>query len=821
MAIRALRRSPGFTAVASLTLAIGIGANTAVFSLIEALILRPLPVERPSELAVLGTGALGTISMSDRPQSEVFSFAQFQALRRNSNGVLAEVAATPTTDNRVYWGDRPVSGSDLQRASCVLVSGSYFPLLGIRPFRGRLIGPDDDGAPGSNPVAVVSHAFWKGRLGGSADVIGSTIRIHDLPYTVIGVAEPSFKGHVVEFAPEIWVPLSMQPQVTRSPSRLERGIPYETFWLNVLVRLGPGASFAEADEAINLRLQQIFLEHAGAGISDKDREHIESLRVVLTPMRNGLSRVRGTATRPLLLLWSGTAIVLLIACANLGGLLLVRATARRREFGIRRALGGTIVDLVRPVLVECAVLAALGTVLGCALAYGLIPVMHRWLVEIRGAQAIEARLAWPELLFAATVGSATVLVLGLAPAVAAAWRSAWSSMRSGGAFASSVRGATRARSLLVVVQCALAVVLLAATGVILRGLAELRETSLGLDADHVIGIRLDPRGAGFAPETQPSMRLRLLERVAGIPGVESAAFTGTLPLQGNHGRSTVSVSGYDPAEHEDMSVIHVSASPDYFRTLGIPLLEGRVPGREERDAVVVNRAFADRFFPAGSALGGVVDEKRTIAGVVANVRQVRLREAFPPLVYRLTTGYEGFVRTLAVRSPLPAEAVAGAVREAVREVVPGMPVDRQFTTVPLHLERALAVERMLARLVGSFAAVAVLLAGIGLFGVCSQVVRSRTQEIGIRMALGATGGQVRAMVLRWATLILCAGAIAGAAGAVGATRIVAGVVHGVGPFEWSATGWAVAALAASGLIAAAIPAMRAGQTSPALALRHE
>lgn len=821
LAIRTLRKNPGFTAVASITLAIGIGANSAVFSLIEALLLRSLPVERPAELAVLGPGALGTISMSDRPQSEVFSFAQFQALRDRSNGVVTGVAATPTVDNRVYWGEPAASGSDLQRASCVLVSGSYFPLLGVRPVRGRLLGPEDDGAPGANPVAVVSHAFWQGGLGGAPDVVGSTIRIHDLPYAIVGVAEPSFRGHVVEFAPEIWVPLSMQPQVTRSPSRLQRGIPFETFWLNVLVRIRTGASLPEAEEAINLWLRQIFLEHAGDGISEKDREYIERLRVALTPIKNGLSRLRGVARRPLLLLWAATAIVLLIACANLGGLLLVRSAARRREFAVRQALGGTVTDLMRPLLAESAVLALMGTALGCATAYWLVPVMHDWLGEIRGAEALDVHLAWTELLFAAAVGALTVFLFGLAPATAAARRAAWSSRQSARLFTTAEKRDARTRSVLVAGQCALAIVLLASAGLFLRSLSELRASDLGLDAEHVVGIRLDPRGAGFAPESQPSMRRRILARVAAIPEVESAAFTGTLPLQGNHGRSTVSVSGYEAGEDEDMSVIHVSASPDYFRTLGITLIEGRVPGREERDAIVVNRAFAERFFPGGSAVGGVVDNKRPIAGVVTNVRQVILREAPPPLVYRPTAGYEDFVRTLAVRSSLPPETIAETVREAVREAVPGMPVDRQFTTVDLHLERAVAVERMLSRLVGSFGGVAVLLAGIGLFGVCSHAVRSRTHEIGVRMALGASAGQVRSMVLRWVTFVLGAGAVAGVAGAAGAGQIVEGLLHGVNPLDWRVTGGAVAALVASGYVASTVPVVRAGRTRPAEALRHE
>ena len=687
LATRALRRNPGFVAAATIILGIGIGANTAVFSLFEALMLRTLPVARPGELAVLGPGAIGSISRSDRPQAKVFSFVQYQALSRDNNGVLATVAATPTIDHRVYWGERLIPGSDLQRASCALVSGSYFPLFGARAFQGRLLGPDDDGPPGSNPVAVVSHAFWSSRLGGVEDAIGSTIRLQDVPYTIVGIAEPIFRGHAVEVGADIWVPLSMQESVTRSPSRLEPGVPIETYWLNVLMRLKPGFSFAQAESAVNARLQQIFLEQAGEGISEKEREDLERMHIPLTPMGRGLSRLRTTAGRPLTLLWAATGLVLLVACANLGGLLLVRAAARRHEFGIRRALGGSRADLMRPLLAESTVLAATGTLLGCVAAYGLVPVMHRWLVAIRGVDTLDVRIAWPELQFAAGVGVLTVFLFGLAPAAVAARGVFATALRSGGPSATSGMGEVRARGLLVAAQFAVAITLLSSAGLFLRTLTELRAADLGLDAERVVGIRVDPQGAGFAPETQPSMRPRILEKVAALPGIDAAAFTGSLPLQGDHERSTISVSGYVPSEDEDVGVIHVAASPHYFDTLGIRLLEGRTPGYGEPDALVVNQAFAARFFPGKSALGGVIGQRRSIVGVVTNVRQINLRDAPPPLVYRSMAGYEGFVRTLAwcrrsggppagragpvsssARLSLPAEAAAEAVREAVREV---------------------------------------------------------------------------------------------------------------------------------------------------------
>ena len=821
-AVRSLGRNPGFFAIAVLTLAIGTGANTAVFSVFKALMLRSLPVERPGELAVLGPGSLGNLSRSDRPQTSVFSFAQYQALSKDNNGVLTAVAAAPTFMSTVYWGGDAGMGADLRRAACMLVTGSYFPLLGVRPSRGRLLGPADEGGSGANPVVVVSDAFWRDQLGGDADIVGSTLHLNGAPYEVVGIAEPSFRGHTLESRVAVWAPISMQPQITRGPNRLEPGIPFETYWLNILMRLRPDVGLAQAENAINLRLQQIFLEQAGEGITDKHRDDLAQMRIRLTAMDRGISRLRVTAKRPLMLLWAATALVLLVACANLGNLLLVRAAERLHEFGIRQAMGASRIDLVRPLLAESAVLASAGTVLGFTLAYWLIPILRQWLGAIRGASAPpETGLAWPELLFASGIGVLTVFLFGLAPSVWAARRATADTLKSGASGTTSRRVEVRARGLLVAGECALALVLLTAAGLFLKTLASLRATDIGTHATNVIGLGMDPQGGGFPREGQPLLRRRILDRVEDIPGVESAAFTGSLPLQGNYGRNTISVSGYVPSEDEDMGVIHVQASPKYFETLGIQLLRGRVPGYGDTGQIVVNEAFAKRFFPDRSALGGVISETNRIVGIAADVRHVNPRDEPPPLVYRSTGGYEGFTDTIAVRTSGTAESTAEAVRRAIRDVVPGMPIDRQFSTVAGHLSQAMAYERMLARLVGAFAGVALLLSGLGLFGVCSHMVRNRRAEIGVRMALGATRRQVQGLVIRRAAVLVGCGGAVGLLGSIGAGRLVSDMLYEVEAFEWDVIVLACVGLAACGCVAAFVPAWRAGRVSPAMALRQD
>lgn len=821
LAARTLARNPGFCAAACLTLAIGIGANTAVFSFVDALLLRALPVERPEGLVTLGPGSVGRMSRSDRPPETVFSFAQFQALRRDNYGVLAEVAAAPTFNTTAYWGEEGGQGNDPQTASCQLATGSYFRLLGVKAFLGRLLEHADDSAPGTNPEAVLSHAFWNDRFGADPAAIGSTIRLQGEPYRIVGVADPAFRGHTLEYRADLWVPMSMQPNLTRSPSRLEPTVPYETYWLNILARLKPGVTLAQADSAVRLRMRQIFAEQTGPAVTDRDRRELAELQVGLTPVARGLSRMRTSFRRPIILLWSATALVLLIACANLGNLLLARAIERRREIGVRQALGASRGNLLRLLLAESALLAGAGSACGCVLAYWLIPVARAWLREAYLPSGVEARLDLAALGFAGSIGALTVLAFGLAPALWASRDAIADTLRAGGPGATAARREARANGLLVAAQFALSLILLTVAGLFLRTLGELRAADLGLDPTRVLGIRLDPQGAGLGPAEQPALRRRILERVRAIPGIEAAAFTGALPLQASHTMRTIEIAGYVPAEDEDMNLTHVWASASYFETFGIRLLQGRLPEVSEADTAVVSRAFADRYFPDGSVLDGVLDGTARIVGVTADVRHFSPRGPPLPVVYRTPEDHEGFLRVLAVRTAGPAAATAERLRVAVRGTVPGMPIARGYQTIDALLDRAIALERMLAQLVAAFAGVALLLSCLGLYGVASYAVKRRTAEIGIRMALGAARTSVQGMVFGRMLVLLAAGAGVGLLGAYAAGRLVAGLLYGVEPFEWPLVGVALLALGAAATPAAFVPAWRAGRIEPSSALRHD
>lgn len=821
IAVRRLLARPGYFAAASLTLAVGIGANTAVFSVLEAVILRKLPVVRPDELAVVGPGAMGVFSRADRPSPTVFSYAQYEALREDVGPLVSGLAAAPTFPTTVYTGQRGDDPAALRRASCMLVSGSYFPLLGVRPAWGRLLGPADDGPPGASRVVVASHAFWTSRLGSDPAAVGSTIRLHGEPYSLIGVTEPTFSGHMAGPSVDLWTPLSMQAEVTRSESRLHSSPPVETFWLNILLRTKPDSSRGMLQEAVNLSLKRRFADWAGAGISDSQRQHLDSFRVELTSMARGISRIRSRGRQPLILLWCATGLVLFVACANLGNLMLVRAAESRREFGVRRALGASRRALLKPLLSESLVLAATGTTLGCALASLAVPWIRAQAASRLGGGPIDARIAVAELGVAAAAGALAVLLFGLAPALWTARRTSWDCLRGSAPWRMGRRLRIRGRDVLVASQFALALSLLTASGLILKTLAELRGIDLGLDAEAAVGIQLDPQGGGFSPESQPAMRRRILDQVAALPGVDSAAFTGSLPLRGNFGMRTISVSGYVPREEDEMNVIHVWASPGYFRALGVRVLQGRPPGRGDPGAVAVNQSFAARYFGDSEALGGLIDNTKRIVAVVADVRHVNLRDPPPPIIYENSGGREAFVRTLLARGIGETGALAARLRETVKDLVPAMPVADGFDTIELHREQAIALEKAVAGLVSAFALCALLLSGMGLFGVSSYVVRSRTAEFGLRMALGANRTRIQSMILLRGALVMGAGALVGVGGALVAGRLFAGLLYEVQPLDPTVVFLALAALTVCAFIAVAVPAVRAARIAPAAALRFE
>lgn len=817
-ALRTLRRSPVFASVSIAVLALAIGANSAVFSFIDALLVRSLPVAEPERLVSLGPGLTSSFGMSDSPQDDSFSYEQLEALRE-FDGVFSSISATPTFGSRVTVGER-TSSTRPARAQCDLVDGEYFRMLGIQPLAGRWIEPEDDQiSSGGARVVVLSHGYWTRRFGGDLGALGQTILLQDEPFTVIGVAPQSFTGHVPERPVDVWVPLAAQPGITRRESLFVGRNRQMSYWLNVFGRLAPGVSAPQAEEAVN---QVVLRVHETYG----DGEISEDFRVQVLPVGRGISSLRDRLARPLNLLWAGTGLLLLIACANLANLLLARAAERRREIGVRIAIGAGAARLLRQLVAESLILAAAGVALGLAVADGLMPVMHQMVGELRGSSELATALDGRVVTFAAAVGLATLLLFGAAPAWWAL-RSGLASALAGGRGAVSVsRGQTRAKNLLIASQVALSLVLLSATGLIMRTLGELKAVDLGVEPENVWALNVSPRASGVSAEGQDEMRRAILAEVAPIREIQSVAFADGAPFTGNHSSSTLRIEGYEPAEQEDMNVIVSQATPAYFDVLDVPLVEGRLFRNDDQadQTGLVNEAFAARFFPNRSAVGGVIihrDERLQIVGVVGGVRQVDVREAAPPILYRTSHGSPAFQDTLLFRTRGDVPPPTAAMRQAIERIAPQMPVSRTPTPISQILDRAAALERLLGKLTGAFAALALLLASLGIYGVLSHGVARRTGELGLRQALGADARELTAMVLRQASAVLAGGAAVGLVGSWFAGKLLAGVLFGVAPADPWALGAALAALMTAGLAAAYLPSRRAARVSPAEALRHE
>jgi len=812
---RTLRRSPVFAVVSVTVLALAIGANSAVFSFMDALLLKTMTVAEPDRLVSLGPGAHSIFGMSDSPQAESFSYQQFEALQE-LEGVFTRIAASPTFGGRVTVGE-PVSPDNIQRASCQLVTGEYFGMLGVRPILGRPIEPEDDEAGSSGArVAVLSYSYWQRRRGGDPGIVGTTIRLQGEPFTVIGVAPESFTGHHVEAPADMWAPLSQHPLLMGRDSLFVEENYRMAYWLNILGRLAPGVTVRQAQDAVN---RVVVLTHEANGGGE-----LRDFWVEVAPVGRGISSLRDRLTRPLTLLWAGTGLLLLIACANLANLLLARAADRRREVGVRVALGAGSLRLFRQLIAESVLLAAAGVAVGIAVAAWLVPAMTAMIGEMRGGSGISVTLDWRVTAFASALGLFTVLLFGSAPA--------WWSLRSG--IASAMAGGrgtsggtqaqARTKNLLIGAQVALSLVLLASTGLLLRTLGELRGVDLGVEPENVLLFSMDPSGA--APDGQDALRRAILSEVEGMPGIQAAAFAEDAPFNGNFSSSTIEVEGYDATPNEDVNILIFRATPGYFDVMAVPLVAGRLFNEADPhdQTCLVSEAFAARYFPNGDAVGGVLgrsNDRLRILGVVGDVRHVDIREGPPPMIYHSALGYERVQDTLLFRVRGDGAAESSAVRAAVRNLAPSLPISRTPSRVMEILDRAAALERLLGKLTGAFAALALLLAALGVYGVFSYGVARRTGELGLRQALGADRGALIALVMRQAVVVLAAGSAVGLVGAVFAGRLLSGILFGVSAYDPAALGVSLATLLGAGLLAAYWPARRAAAVSPAEALRHD
>jgi predicted permease len=829
-AIRMLAANPGFTVVAVLSLALGIGANTAIFSLLNNVMMSTLPVRAPHELVILtNPNAAGAGIGSQTGDRSLLTYEEFRQMQSEVKS-FASLMASQSAINRV---PARIAGGQPEEIITRMVSGSYFTTLGVPATLGRTFTMDDDRAEGAAPYAVISYEYWQRRFGGRADAVGSTIALAGGTFSVIGVAPATFFGETVGNRPDAWLPLVMQAAVLPgrewlrdNPANAEK-----VMWLHAFARLRPGVTLDTAQANANVVFQQGLATYYGSsGLSAEEHKRFLNQRLRLRPAATGASQLRNSFAEPLYVLLAAAALVLLIACANVGNLLLARTTARNREMSVRLALGASRGRLVRQLLTESLVLSVLGGLAGLAAAFlmraGLVRLVADPIVLPR---TLDARVLG--FLFGVTLLAG--LLLGLLPALRTTRTQVSAGLKEQGRGLTGSPAWFRVGKFVVVGQLALSVPLLVGAGLLLRTLLNLQQADLGFPKESLLIVRIDAEAAGYDAARQAVTIDQLLARIRAVPGVRAATYSNNGLFDGSDNGDEIEVEGYTRTGRNDRGSPYDQVGPEYFSTLSIPVRLGREITAEDRAGgqmvCVINETFAKRFFDGRNPVGLHVTQiyanqrhRYQVVGVVQDSRQNRIRGEIEHRFYVPATQPAASISsvTFAIRPAANASGVLASVRQALQQAEPGMPITlaRALTE---SVDRRLGQDRLLARLSIAFGVVALLLAAIGLYGVLSYGVARRTNEIGIRKALGAQHGTVIAMILRETGWLLALGLIAGSGLAFAALRLITSRLYGLEATDPIAFGSALMLLAIVAGIAAWLPARRASRVNPLVALRYE
>jgi predicted permease len=837
---RALARSPGFAIVAILTLALGIGANTAIFHVLDSAVLRALPVPHPDELVLLtdpeshghGFGSQG----GDRT---ILAFWEFQFLH-NHNEVFSGVFAV---DSDLAKRDVIISHAGKQgqeSASIRLVTGEYFATLGVTPILGRAFGAEADQARGAAPFAVISYNYWTRRFAGDAAVLGTKFTLHGTPFEIIAVAPPGFFGETVGQAPDIWIPATMQDAVYPGADLLNTtpGILDQHLWLQVVARRKPHVSLSQAQanvDVVNRRLMEV----AGQSLTDADRRDYSGQRIVVRPGAAGSSVLRRAFAEPLWILMALVGMVLLIACANVANLLLARHAARDKEFALRLALGAGRWRSIRQFLTESLLLGLPGAGAGFVLAQWADALLLR-AVRAAGVGSRQLELdVHPDarmLLFTTLVALVTTILFGLFPALRLTRLDLSEALKAGPG--AGIGGPARRRfsagKLLLIGQVAASLVILVTTGLFAHSLVKLSQVSLGFNRDHLLAFSVDPVAAGWKGPAIFSLHERLLQALSSIPGVRAVTVCENGLFEESDAGDPIAVEGYTPAQGERMNSAMEHVGPNYFSTVGIPVLMGREIGAQDSHAGervgLVNQTFVQRFFPKTSPLGKRVTDTYypgkpstvIIVGVVADAKHNSVREKARPRLYApfFQPLWDNPKAVYEVRTFGDPAAVGTALRGVVNAAAPALPAI-EIQSVAELVDNSLGKDRLIARLSAVFSVLAMLLASIGLFGVMSWTMARRTREIGIRMATGALPGTIFRLVLRETFLTVSFGLAIGIPLALVATRLIRSLLFGLGAADPLVIVTASILLLAVAGLAAYLPARRAARVDPINALRYE
>jgi predicted permease len=830
-ALRSWRKSPGLTAIAVASIGLGIGAATTVFTLVDQVLLRALPVRAPQELVQVTSR--GESYGNERGDGSELSYPVYEALRDQAtvfSGVLAAVSFPLQVGETV----------EPERITGELVSGTYFPVLGLRAAAGRLLGAEDDRVPGGHPVAVLSHSFWTSRFAADPSAIGRALTVNGRSYTIVGVAQPGFEGLELGRPAQVFVPLAMKPQVTPSWNGLDERL---SRWVRVFGRLRPGLTEGQAETALQpffrAQLQLDLADAAFAHASTTARERHAATRLAVEPGAQGRSRFRQSLSMPLWVLMGTGAGVLLIACANVANLLLARGVARAREMAVRLAMGATRGRLVRQLLAESVLLSIAGGLVGLALSAFLAPLTLGVFVNPEAPSPISGTPDLRIFAFSLALAALTGAVFGLAPALQSTRPDVAPTLKENAA--SVPGGAARLRKALVASQVAVSLLMLVGAGLFLRTLDNLLAVDVGFAPESLVSFTVDPSLSGYAPAATKQFATTLLERLSSAPGASSASLSYVKLLDGNRWTADIRVEGV-AAGDDGISQYCNTVGPGFFRTLGIPVRRGReFDARDAGDAgdradgtppfrvAVVNERFARHYFgnedPLGRRIGfGIGESGATpieIVGVVGDakygdVREEPRRQVFFPYLQSSRPG--SF--TVYLRTSEPAAAAFATAREAVRQLDPNLPIASP-RTLRAQVERAVSRERLVATMSTAFGALATLLAVVGLYGVMAYTVSRRTREIGVRIALGARTPQIRWMVLRETLWLAASGAALALPVAWWLSRLVQAQLYGVSATDPLTVAGALALLAAVSLAAGLVPSTRAARVQPTTALRYE
>ena len=829
--LRMLGKNPGFTAVAVLTLALGIGANTGIFSILQQVLLQRLPVPHPEELVLLYSPGIqqGHVSSDEAGQpgrqgAESFSYPMYLNLR-DHNAVFAGLAGQERLSVTLAFRGHT------ERSAAWLVTGNYFKTLGVNAMIGRTLEPADSATPGGNPVVILSYGYWKNRFDSDPSVLNQGVLVNNRPMTVVGVVQPGFDGIEPGFLPQIYIPISMITSLSPRPTALDN---HKDHWVRIVGRLKPDVSRERAAAGLAPLYSALLRDELPlmSGWNEAQKAEFLARNLILRDGTRGRPILRDRTGPELIALMSLVGVVLFIACANVAGLLTARGAARRREIGVRLALGASRGRLIRQLVIESLLLSTSSAILGLAIAKGTSATLVRFTSQNGLAQGLSSTLNAPVLAFTGVLGAVCGVMFGIAPSLRATRADLLFSLKEQASGLSSGLAHTRLRKALVVCQVALTLLLVLSAAAFAHSLYNVKHIDLGLRPSHVLQFHVAPQLSGYDQARSLAFFQRLEDRIAALPGVLSLSGATEALIADSDRGSNVTVEGEPPALAGTRHVLRNAIGPGHFSNLGIPLLKGReftrADGTQSPKVAIVNETFAKTFFPAADALGhhmkfgsGSDPLGMEIVGVVKDSHHSDVKEGAAPFVY-IPYAQEKDVGALSyyVRTAEEPMALAATVRNIFADLDSSLPIDgmRSFEE---QINSRLASDLLIASLAGIFGALAALLAAVGIYGLLAYTVTLRTREIGVRMALGANARRVGGMILKDVALLMGTGILIGLPLAYGLSGLINSLLYGVNAIEPLTITIALVILAAVALGAAYLPARRATRVDPLVALRYE